>query len=203
MSVDRWAVVARKVYWERDVPLARWRERISLGHRSYLPAAIATMTPVEFVRFYGEANFKRDWPALRAKLPQETVKYAAVFDLAWSRAVGGGWNLRPTEDFFSMPGRRQDFITQVAYAPGMSIYEVAKSLGLQYRRAHDHATSLLREGKIRAVDTIEHGHRKLKLFPSGKTVSTHKSRTLQKMHMGSDAERVRYAIAKGLATMPE
>lgn len=46
------------------------------------------------------------------------------------------------------------------------LYEVAKSLGLQYRRAHDHAASLLKEGKIRAVETIERGHRKMKLFPT-------------------------------------
>lgn len=65
-----------------------------------------------------------------------------------------------------MPERRRDFLTQVACAPGMSIYEVAKSLGLQYRRAHDHATNLLRDGKIRAVETIERGHRKMKLFPT-------------------------------------
>lgn len=36
-----------------------------------------------------------------------------------------------------------------------------------------------------------------------KTVSTHKSRILQKMHMNSDTDLVRYAIAKGLLTMPE
>ena len=65
-----------------------------------------------------------------------------------------------------MPERRRNFLTQVARAPGMSIYEVAKSLGLQYRRAHDHAANLLRDGKIRAVETIERGHRKMKLFPT-------------------------------------
>ncbi|MDK9715154.1 MAG: response regulator transcription factor [Sulfuritalea sp.] len=36
-----------------------------------------------------------------------------------------------------------------------------------------------------------------------KTVSTHKSRILQKMHMTRDADLVRYAIAKGLLEMPE
>lgn len=36
-----------------------------------------------------------------------------------------------------------------------------------------------------------------------KTVSTHKSRILQKMNMGSDTDLVRYAIAKGLLAMPE
>ncbi|MCX7165295.1 MAG: response regulator transcription factor [Rhodocyclales bacterium] len=36
-----------------------------------------------------------------------------------------------------------------------------------------------------------------------KTVSTHKSRILQKMHLANDTDLVRYAIARGLATMPE
>ncbi len=36
-----------------------------------------------------------------------------------------------------------------------------------------------------------------------KTVSTHKSRILQKMNMTSDTDLVRYAIAKGLMTLPE
>ncbi len=36
-----------------------------------------------------------------------------------------------------------------------------------------------------------------------KTVSTHKSRILQKMNMTSDTDLVRYAIAKGLMAMPE
>jgi len=36
-----------------------------------------------------------------------------------------------------------------------------------------------------------------------KTVSTHKSRILQKMNLASDTDLVRYAIAKGLMTMPE
>jgi DNA-binding NarL/FixJ family response regulator len=36
-----------------------------------------------------------------------------------------------------------------------------------------------------------------------KTVSTHKSRILQKMNMSSDTELVRYAIAKGLLSTPE
>lgn len=166
MSVDSWETLSKKVYWDRDIPLERWRERISTGHRSYLPDAVSTMTPTEFVRFYGLSKFKRDWPTLRAKLPKETVKYAAIFDLAWSQSVGGSWNLRPTEDFFSMTEKRRNFLTQVAYVPGMSIYEIAKSLGLQYRRAHDHAARLLREGKIRTVETIERGHRKMKLFPT-------------------------------------
>jgi DNA-binding NarL/FixJ family response regulator len=36
-----------------------------------------------------------------------------------------------------------------------------------------------------------------------KTVSTHKSRILQKMNMATDTDLVRYAIGKGLLTVPE
>jgi DNA-binding NarL/FixJ family response regulator len=50
---------------------------------------------------------------------------------------------------------------------------------------------------IRLTDIAE------ELSLSIKTVSTHKSRILQKMQMAGDTDLVRYAIAKGLASMPE
>ena len=164
---DGWNIVSKRVYWDREVSLERWRDRISVGHRSYLPDAVATMTPAEFVRFYGLSGFRRDWPGIRAKLKgcASPPVPCGVFDLAWSQVMGGGWNLRPTEDFFSIPEKRRAFLVQVALHPGTSIYAAAKALGFQYRRAHDHAARLSADGKIRVVETIEHGRRRSKLFP--------------------------------------
>ena len=162
---DTWAVLSKKVFWDRDVALQRWRERVAAEHRSYLPDSIATMTPVEFVQFYGLDNFKRDWPMLRAALPQETLKFASVFDVAWSHTVGGGWNLVPAADYYAMAAKRRAFLTEIARVPGRSIYEVAKGLGMQYRRAHDHASGLIEAGKIRSVDIVEDGLRKRRLYP--------------------------------------
>ncbi len=162
---ETWGTLSKKVFWDRDVALERWRERVSAGHRSYLPDSIATLTPVEFVQFYGLDNFKRDWPMLRAALPKEALKFASVYDVAWSHAVGGGWNLVPAPDYYDMAAKRRAFLTEVARAPGKSIYEVAKILGMQYRRAHDHASSLIEAGKIRAVDAVEDGLRKRRLYP--------------------------------------
>ena len=163
--IDTWATLSKKVFWARDVALERWRERVAAGHRSYLPDSIATLTPVEFVPFYGLDNFKRDWPALRAALPQETLKFASVFDVAWSHAMGGGWNLVPATDYYGMAAKRRAFLTEVARVPGKSIYEVAKNLGMQYRRAHEHAGRLIEAGKIRSVDAVENGIRKRRLYP--------------------------------------
>ena len=162
---DTWATLSKKVFWDRDVALDRWRARVAAGHRSYLPDSIATMTPVEFVRFYGLDHFKRDWPLLRAALPKQTLKSASVFDVAWSHAVGGGWNLVPAADYHAMAAKRRAFLTEVARVPGKSIYEVAKNLGMQYRRAHDHAKCLIAVGKIRPVDAVENGLRKRRLYP--------------------------------------
>lgn len=164
--IDTWAALSKKVFWDRDVALERWRERVAAGHRSYLPDSIAIMSPVEFVQSYGLDNFKRDWPALRAALPTETLKFASVFDVAWSHAVGGGWNLVPASDYYAMATKRRAFLTEVARAPGKSIYEVAKNLGMQYRRAHDHASSLIEAGKIRSVDAVEGGLKKRRLYPT-------------------------------------
>ena len=164
--IDTWDTLSKKAFWDRDVALERWRERVAAAHRSYLPDSIATMSPVEFVRFYGLENFKRDWPTLRAALPKETLKFASVFDVAWSHAVGGGWNLVPTSDYYAMAAKRRAFLTEIARAPGKSIYEVAKNLGMQYRRAHDHASSLIEAGKIRSVDAVEGGIKKRRLYPA-------------------------------------
>ena len=163
--IDAWATLSKKIFWDRDVALDRWQERVAAGHRSYLPDSIAILTPVEFVRFYGLDNFKRDWPTLRAALPKETVKFASAFDVAWSHAMGGGWNLFPAADYYAMAVKRRAFLTEVARVPGKSIYEVAKNLGMQYRRAHDHAISLIEAGKIRSVDAVEDGLRKRRLYP--------------------------------------
>ncbi|QKE41739.1 MAG: hypothetical protein HO274_10790 [Ferrovum myxofaciens] len=163
--MKEWAIVSKKVYWDRDVPLDRWCEKISAGHRSYLPDAVSTMKPAEFIRFYGRENFVQDWPAIRAKLPGESLQYAPMFDLAWSQAAGGGFNLRPAEDFYSIPEKRRAFLTEVARHPGVSIYAASKALGLQYRRSHDHATRLMAEGRIRAVEAVRNGRRALMLYP--------------------------------------
>jgi hypothetical protein len=165
---ENWEAVSKKAYWDRDVPLEKWRERISTGHRSYLPDAVSGIDVAEFVHFYGAERFVRDWPTLRPLLPGKVAKRTGVYDLAWSRLAGGGWNLRPVPDFNAMPERRRQFFVAVARSPGKSIYEVAKSLGMQYRRAHDHALNLIREGKIRGADVMEGGHRKTKLYPSYK-----------------------------------
>lgn len=167
-TTETWATLSKKVFWDRDVPLAKWRQGIASGHRAYLPASIATMTPTQFIRFYGLDAFKLGWPTLRASLPAATVQHAPMFDLTWSQAVGGGYNLVPTPDYYALSPKRRAFLTHIAKTPGQSIYQVAKDLGMQYRRAHDHALWLAQTGKIRTVEATHNGRRQKQLFPQGK-----------------------------------
>lgn len=164
--MENWDAISKKVYWDRNVALEKWREKVSLCHPSYLPDAVTIMTVAEFVTFFGHDKFWREWPTLRAALPAKAAQHAGVFDLAWSQIAGGGWNLKPTPDFFKMPPRQRQFLAEVARQPGRSIYAVAKTLNMQYRRAHDHSVHLVNLGKIRAAETIENGRRKTKLFPA-------------------------------------
>lgn len=166
MSDGSWEDLCKKVYWDRDVPLEKWKDRVSVGHRSYLPDAVTGMNVSEFARFYGVRRFVRDWPFLRSKLPEETARKVGVYDIIWSRLAGGGWNLRPDPDFNDMPERRRQFMISIAKAPGRSIYEIAKSLGMQYRRAHDHAVELIRGGNVRGKQVMEGGRSKTKLYPA-------------------------------------
>lgn len=165
-EVESWEAVSKKVYWDREIPLEKWSERVSTGHRSYLPDAVAGMDVLEFVHFYGVKHFIHDWPLLRPLVPKNIVRKVYVYDLAWSKLAGGGWNLRPTSDFNAMPERRRQFLTEVSKIPGRSIYAVAKSLGMQYRRAYEHSVNLIQTGKIRGKEVLEGGHRKTKLYPT-------------------------------------
>jgi len=54
----------------------------------------------------------------------------------------------------------------VAKLPGKSIYEIAKLLDMQYRRAYDHAKALTQEGRIKGREVVEGNRRKTKLYPS-------------------------------------
>lgn len=165
-DIESWETVSRKAYWDRDVSLAKWKERVSEGHPSYLPDAVTGFDVSEFIHYYGVKRFVQDWPLLRTKLPEKVARKAGVYDLAWGRLAGGGWNLRPFPEFNALPQRRRQFLTAIAKTPGRSIYEVAKALGIQYRRAHEHAVNLIREGRVLGKEVVEGGRRKTKLYPA-------------------------------------
>lgn len=165
-ELEPWEVVSKKAYWDRDVDLEKWKDAVAAGHFSYLPSAVASMDVTEFIYFYEAKRFVQDWPNLRPLLPQKIIRKAYVYDLAWSKLAGGGWNLRPTPDFNAIPKRRKEFLMEVSKTPGRSIYAIAKSLGMQYRRAHEHSTALTQSGKIRGKEVFESGRRKTKLYPA-------------------------------------
>lgn len=165
-AVEPWEAVSKKVYWDRDVPLEKWRKRVSEGHGSYLPDAVCLMSAKEFTHYYGIREFVLDWPRLRAGLSADVAKRTGMLGLAWSQLVGGGWNLRPFPDFYLMPAKRRAFLTQVAKTPGKSVCEVAKALGMQFRRARDHASALAKEGKVSPKALVEGGRRKTRLYPA-------------------------------------
>lgn len=164
-EIEPWDVVSKRVYWDRAVELEKWREMISCGHRSYLPAAVAIMDVTEFIHFYSPRRFVQDWPTLRENLTTHQTQAAGTFDVAWSRLAGGGWNLKPSTDFHNLPKRRKQFLLRATSMPGRSIYDLAKDLGLQYRRAYEHAQCLIKEGKLRDREVIEGGRRKRKIYP--------------------------------------
>ena len=164
-NIEPWESVSKRAYWDRDVALDKWQSMVSAGHRSYLPGAVDVMDVSEFVHFYGKQKFTADWPRFRAQPPDNIARKAYVYDIVWSQLAGGGWNLRPFSDFADMPERRRQLLVAVAHTPGRSIYQVAKSLNMQYRRAHDHAVHLMQVGKIRGKQTVTAGRRMTKLYP--------------------------------------
>ncbi len=163
---ELWETASKRAYWDREVPLETWREKVRQGHPSYLPGAVAFLPADQFIRFYGSHRFALDWPAMQANLPTAVAGKAGMLNLLWSRLVGGGWNLRPFSDYYLMRQERREFLTRVARVPGESISQAAEALNMRYRQAYGHASRLAGEGKIRVAETIEGGRRRLKLFPA-------------------------------------
>jgi hypothetical protein len=163
---ESWAALSRKIYWDRTVALEAWRQGIAQAKPSYLEDAVLRMKAREFVRFYGAPAFEKDWPRLRAALsPRARRARAPLYTLLWSQLRGGGFNLFPFPDIDELPRRRREFLLAVAREPGSSVYAIAKSLHMQYRRAHDHAAALIREGRIKGRPVVEQSRRKLRLYP--------------------------------------
>lgn len=161
-----WDALNKKAFWDRDVPLATWRQGVQEGHRSYLPGAVAAFDPVEFIHYYGVDAFKADWPRLRQSVEAGAVQRLPLFDLAWSRLVSGTWNVPPDERIASLPARKRDFLFAVARKPGASIYAIASTLGMQYKRAHEHARDLCEAGLLRMQPSVETGRMRNLLFPT-------------------------------------
>jgi hypothetical protein len=155
LMAQAWETISKKVYWDRDVPLALWRERVSEAHHSYLPEAVRRMPVREFIYFYGKDRFVLDWPRLRAALPPDIASRCGMYDIFWSQLAGGGLNLRPVPQFYELATRQREFLVEAMRVPGSSIYQIAKRLGMQYRRAHDHAQALIAQGIVRdkAIDS--------------------------------------------------
>jgi len=161
-----WEALNKKAYWDRDVSLAIWRQRVQEGHRSYLPGAVAAFDPVEFIHYYGVDAFKADWPRLRRSVDAGAAQRLPLFDLAWSRLVSGTWNVPPDERIATLPARKRDFLFAVARKPGASIYAIANALGMQYKRAHEHARDLCEAGLLRMQPSVDTGRMRNLLFPT-------------------------------------
>lgn len=164
-ATPSWDEVCHTVFWDRDVPLSRWRTQVAAGHPSYLPASLHRLSPRVFVRFYGRNRFIQDWPVLKATLSPEDWRTAGRFDLAWSQAIGGGWLVKPGPTFWSLPTPRRAFLLQLGRTPGLSITAAAQSLRLPYRQAHDHAYALMAAGFLQGRLMTQGASRRWSLWP--------------------------------------
>lgn len=132
-----WAVVARSVYWSRDVALTTWRDQVVAGHPSYLQDSVARMSPRNFIRFLGRQDFLDHWPSIREFL-KPGVRGLSSLDATWSFMKTGTFNMPPEAALASWPGRSKEVYDAIVQHQGASIYKVSTLSGVPYRRVHDH-----------------------------------------------------------------
>lgn len=146
-----WEVVARAVFWSREVKLSVWRDMCLQGHASYLPDSVARMSTKNFVRFLGRDIFVKHWPAMREAASLEGLRTKGVprLDAAWSWLATGTFNMPPEASLAKFSGRSKEVYDTVVHHQGASIYEVAAESGIPYRRVHSHVNAMVARGLIR------------------------------------------------------
>ena len=143
-----WEVVARAVFWNREVSLSAWRAGVLSGHRSYLPDSVKRMSTWNFIRFLGRRTFVGRWPEIREFLGTDSPDVARL-DAAWSYAATGAFNMPPQTARTKLPGRSREVLNAVVRNQGSSIYDAAKLANVPYRRAHAHVDRLVELGLMR------------------------------------------------------
>jgi hypothetical protein len=146
-----WSVVARAVFWSRDVELPTWREMCLRGHASYLPDSISRMSTKNFLRFLGRDNFVKNWPTMRTSPSVAHLQFKGVprLDVAWSYLATGTANMPAEAALAKFPGRSREVYDQVVRHQGTSIYKIARLSGIPYRRVHAHVTRIIACGLIK------------------------------------------------------
>lgn len=158
-----WDVVARSVFWSRDVDLQAWRDGIISGHRSYLPESVTLMSTWHFVRFLGRSSFEKHWPEVRLKL-MPFHRGRARLDVAWSVCVSGTFNMPPEAAQAVFPGRSRQVFDAIVHHQGASIYEVSHLANVPYRRTHAHVQSLVKKGLVKSFTDHSGARTKRRLY---------------------------------------
>lgn len=143
-----WDVVARTVFWNRDVSLVAWRKGVLEGHRAYLPDSVKRMSTWNFVRFLGRKDFIEHWPRIRESSDRDSGDVARL-DVGWSYASTGAYNMPPEAMRIELRGRSREVLDAVVRNQGASIYQVSKLANVPYRRAHAHVDTLMKLGLVR------------------------------------------------------
>lgn len=144
-----WDASYKQAFWDRNVQYDDWKVHVIEGHPSYLPQSVTRLPVRTFIALLGQDAFIAHWPRLRGLLPAGSRRQWASYDMAWSQLVSGTFNVQPLTAWFDLSRRERAFLLGVAQQPGEGIYQVGKRLGMQYRRAHDHAKALISAGFIR------------------------------------------------------
>jgi hypothetical protein len=161
-----WEVVARSVFWSREVELPVWREMCLQGHPSYLPDSVGRMSTKNFIRFFGREIFVKFWPTLRdsASLINLRNKGVPRLDIAWSVLATGTINMPPEASLAKFPGRSREVYDAVVHHQGASIYEIAVESGIPYRRVHSHVGAMEARGIMRSHVDLSGPRRKRRLY---------------------------------------
>jgi hypothetical protein len=158
---DLWNKRKHEVFWDRTVEFDTWKKQFINGHLSYVIPTIDYLPIKDVIKLLGKKSFSENWPIIRLiaiKNWKKAPGRIAKWDTVWSYITTKSFDIKPLPEWKTLSVRRRDFLLYVAFNQGKSIYSIAKTLNMQYRRAHEHAKCLSKIGFIN-IRPIKHNNR--------------------------------------------
>lgn len=127
-ALPNWNATWIAANWSSPIiSLEAWRKSISESTSdrcSLLENAVEHLPAWGFIKWYGQENFKKNWPSIRECCPMRLFKNRAILDMYWSILETGSFRIQPLKEWFSLTSVEQDFLRNIMRSEGRSIDNV-------------------------------------------------------------------------------
>ena len=164
MNTQIWQENRIRAFWDRPkLTFEKWqyvmRTPSSPRHTNMAALSFQHMKPSDLVALLGEDVFVRVWTEIR---DTEQFPRKVLLDYEWGAIVTGSGRFGFNANVLKLRKTHQDLLTFMVQQQPMSIYQLAKAIGRDYRRVIDGVKKLV-DLHVFAINETQVGGRKTSL----------------------------------------